>query len=345
MPPEHLTIAARAGALPFPAWLQTLLKAALSSLVIWFVCDRLLQADYNPASLVTVFSSQGWVCLLAAIALLPFNLGLEAYKWRMLIAPLYPALGLRQAICAVLAGMSLGFITPNRLGEYAGRVLYLQPGHRTEAAIATYLSRLSQLVAALGGAALGVGFLLWGGQVTGTIPMLLTTGLLLAGVALSAFIVSRHSLGWLGRLLRLHRWRHTRSLVAQVTHAQSAFARTQLMHLIGLGAVRYGIFILQYFLLMRAFGYGGSFALAASVCALVFILKALVPSVAFSEMGIREGIALQVMGWLFIPEAVCFNATLGLFALNLLLPSAVGVLFLLRLRLDAPMVAPNRQPL
>jgi uncharacterized membrane protein YbhN (UPF0104 family) len=321
-----------------PAWLQTAIKAVLSSLVIGFVLDKLLQADYSLSSMAGVFAHYHWVYLVGAVLLLPFNLGLEAFKLHRLIRPLYGTLPFRQTLYAVLAGMSLGFITPNRLGEYAGRVLYLPQGHRTEAAVATYLGRLSQLVAALAGAAMGVAVLLAAGKVQGYMPLLWIALLAVLATALATFIAGPRSMHAVAHLLRLDRWRLTRAVVHAIAKAQASFPRGQLQLLLLLGMVRYGVFIAQYYLLLCAFGYSGTFALAAAVCALVFILKSLVPSVAFSEMGIREGIALQVMGWMFIPAAVCFNATLGLFALNLLLPSALGVLFLLRLQLAAPRV-------
>ena len=86
-----------------------------------------------------------WLFIGTAI-LIPLNWGFEAKKWQLLGQKLEPISYLR-AYRAVMVGLTLGFITPNRLGDYAGRVLELKSKQRLEAIGAIFIGRFCQLVA------------------------------------------------------------------------------------------------------------------------------------------------------------------------------------------------------
>src|SRR5882672_7911549 len=76
-------------------------------------------------------SSQRWKCwALAGMVLL--NWGIEARKWQLLMRPL-EKISLARSFKAILAGLALALNTPNRIGEYGGRILYVHEGHRIQA--------------------------------------------------------------------------------------------------------------------------------------------------------------------------------------------------------------------
>jgi hypothetical protein len=58
--------------------------------------------------------------VLLALALVPVNWGLEAWKWHRLAGTWSRTFG--RSLRAVLVGLTLGFATPNRVGDYAGRI-------------------------------------------------------------------------------------------------------------------------------------------------------------------------------------------------------------------------------
>ena len=87
---------------------------------------------------VSLLTQNAW--LLLALLLLPINYLLEAVKWRQLLRHAIRP-GISSAVGHVLVGQASGFITPNRLGDYAGRVLGFAPEQRLEAAIATLAAR------------------------------------------------------------------------------------------------------------------------------------------------------------------------------------------------------------
>jgi hypothetical protein len=74
--------------------------------------------------------------------------------------------------------------------------------------------------------------------------------------------------------------------------------------------------------------------LAVWMILIIFLLKSFAPSVALSELGVREGIAIFVMEQFAVADpAISFNATFLLYLFNIVLPSVLGMVFLPRMRI------------
>ena len=87
-------------------------------------------------------------CLVGAILLLPFNLLMEAFKWKMMTCHI-ERISIYTALKAVLAGAATGFITPNRLGDIVGRTQLLKPENRNRALSLAITGSVTQNLAIL----------------------------------------------------------------------------------------------------------------------------------------------------------------------------------------------------
>ena len=76
------------------------------------------------------------------------NWSIEALKWKISIRHIQRISFLR-SFRAVLSGVSFSVNTPNRIGEYLGRVLYIEEGHRLQAISLTIVCSMSQLIITL----------------------------------------------------------------------------------------------------------------------------------------------------------------------------------------------------
>jgi hypothetical protein len=128
-------------------WLGPILFVWLS----WSIYHQIqhqsdLKASWTKAKAV-FFGNQAWKCWLA-IALMALNWGIEAMKWRELLAPVFK-LPFHRAVKATLTGVAFAINTPNRIGEYGGRVLYLPEGERIQALSLTLIGSYSQLLITL----------------------------------------------------------------------------------------------------------------------------------------------------------------------------------------------------
>ncbi|MBC8085177.1 MAG: flippase-like domain-containing protein, partial [Hymenobacter sp.] len=94
--------------------------------------------------LTSTLTGEGRGPVLLALGLVPVNWGIEAWKWWRLARHLEPV-SFRRSFRAVLVGLTLGFVTPNRVGDYAGRIIELK-SRRLDALGAVFLGRYAQLV-------------------------------------------------------------------------------------------------------------------------------------------------------------------------------------------------------
>jgi uncharacterized membrane protein YbhN (UPF0104 family) len=276
----------------------------------------------------TLTLSQQWLqapfWLGVALALLPINLGLEAGKWRILLRNGEFCCSLGQALRAILAGAATGIFTPNRLGDYAGRLLPLPPGHRLWAAVYTFVCRIAQMAITVALGALGLALLhdrfalpAW---LETSYPWWLGIAGLLGLIGTLGFLWPRPLQLWLSRipLPESMMWRAREALIS--------LSVPTVRRVWGLSLLRGMIFLGQYAALLMAFGFEGSPLLALALASITLLIKSLAPSIALAELGVRESVALAVMGLAQVSAPVIVAATFALFLINLILPALAGLL-------------------
>ena len=237
-----------------------------------------------------------WKALLGVVLLMPLNWGLEVAKWQFL----QPGLAWGQATREVLIGAMAAFLTPNRLGDVAGRVAAAPPERQALAgrAFATSAGAQWLMTAGVGIAALGKWWA-WA----------------LPPVGLAVFF------RWSPQLPRA--WRERFAWLKSEAIPARHRAGT-----LGLSAVRYAVFWTQFWLAFRAVGLAPKW----NDVPLIFLGNALVPSAALGEVGVREAVTLAVMR----PEGAAVGAAVvaafAVWAVNLVVPAVVGALLNLRRR-------------
>ena len=280
------------------------------------------------------WTGSAYAALALAMLLMPLNYLLEAEKWRSVVRSFYPDLALGRAFWAVLAGMASGIFTPNRVGEYAGRVLFLSEGKRVEAIVATFVDRVCQLLVTLVCGLLALGALVvefGGGFLEGLLTAPATRVLFLVfavamGLTVLLFLAApQHLARWLPQRWSSAVW------IRKVRFALSRLPARDIRRVVGLSLLRYFVFSFQYVLLMWAFGYTGGLWLGMGIVALVFFGKSVLPVMGIFELGVRETVAVLVMGAFGLAKPMAVSSTFVLYVLNILLPTLLGILAVQRL--------------
>ena len=264
---------------------------------------------------------------LAAFALVPVNIGLETYRWWRLVRRLAPEVRYRDALRAVVGSYPLGLLTPGRVGDYVGRAVYLRAIPAGASAALTFGERMATLAACLVGGLLALGPYLAAEAAPSPLwPAVVGVGLLGAAAIVGLILFPSLAQTVISTLVP----------VAPVRRAVAAFGRMPQEEgaaLLGLSALRYAVFSGQFVLLVLALAPGTPVLGAAGAVALVYCAKSAIPQVTLGDLGVREGAAVFFLGAVGVAPAAALDASLALFALNLLLPAFVGVPLLLRLRL------------
>lgn len=265
---------------------------------------------------------------LAAVALVPLNVGLEAFRWHRLVLKLAPRVRFKTSLAAVLSGYPLGLLTPGRIGDYVGRALYLRDISPGASATLTFAERIATLACCLvfGLVALPY-FLLTHTDVASMAWMtVLVLGILATGFLLVLLLHPKLARSLLETVLPFRRTKHVFAVL-------NRFSGRDATELFALSVVRYVVFSTQFVLLVHAFQADVSWLTAYTGVVLIFFAKSAIPSITLGDLGIRESAAVFFLGVFGVVEAAAFNASLGIFAANILLPAMVGLTLLPRLRL------------
>ncbi|MCB9353173.1 MAG: flippase-like domain-containing protein [Lewinellaceae bacterium] len=288
-----------------------------------------LQGKHDLPDIAAQFAKQlssancWWLC--CACMLIPPNWLAEVWKWRPFVQR-HESMSLKSAVSAVLAGASFALFTPNRVGEYGGRLLYVSPAHHWQAFVANAVGSMAQyLVLLSGGIAGGAWFtahaLGWGSDLQAKVMAGALIGL---GLCYGAYFNINLIVPMLGRLPL------PGFLRPALRHLQAfkLFSRRDLLRVLFWSALRYGVYSAQYFMLLQFFGIKtGVFAGFAGI-ATIFLLQTVVPLPAFAGLLVRGNLAIFV--WSFYSENTpgILAATFLLWIINLILPALIGTFLL-----------------
>ena len=182
--------------------------------------------------------------------LMGVNWALESYKWQIALKPVQPIRFLR-AFKAILAGTCIASFTPNRVGEYLGRMLFVDPGNKILSIAPTILCSMSQMLVTLAAGTVGI-------YLFSSLPYYFDA----AWITPAFFKAAGHdcTAGALGLGLvyfRFDPWSDgsTNGSKKITTHFQyrKIFSFPALARILFISVIRYGVFLLQYYLLFSLF--------------------------------------------------------------------------------------------
>lgn len=312
-----------------------LLKGIVLLLMIYFIQLKWQQGHLSFGELsrygLSLYKGHSILMLLLPVVLIFVNWGLEALKWQLLSAPV-SAVSLRQAMRAVLTGLSMGFVTPRSLGDYAGRLLEADAKGRERLVGAVFLNRLSQSLPTYLFGLAGLLYL-WDYIAFGAEVYWLWLMAALAGAALGGAILlgkGRHRL-----LKQLQRFKGELGKALQrMFQVLGEYRSKEIILLLFYAGLRYAVFSVQFVWLLRLSGVSLPLNLIMAGVAVIYFVKSIIPAFNFlSDLGVRELSAIWVFSGFALPENQLLLASLLLWCMNILFPALLGTVNVLRLRI------------
>lgn len=129
--------------------LSFLLKVGLFALMIYFIYYQLEAKGINYKEALSkdgIKHSGNYFLLLAAFLLGVLNWSLESYKWKTLVNSIQEKFTFLDAMKGVFMGVFLGFMTPNRIGEFGGRLFKIKTGFKIQALSLAFRGGLAQFI-------------------------------------------------------------------------------------------------------------------------------------------------------------------------------------------------------
>jgi Lysylphosphatidylglycerol synthase TM region len=273
---------------------------------------------------------QFWIVVL----LMFVNWGIEARKWQVLVQHVQRFSFLR-AFKSVLSGCSITMLTPNRIGEYGGRILYVEDGNRIKAVSLTIVGSISQLLVTLIVGSSGLLFLRFSSQ-TGqdSLPILpepWANVLIYLSVTITAVLSLFYlRIGWLVRMME-----KVPALQKVVTHIRvlDEFDNIQLIRIFSLSLGRYVVFVLQYLLLLQVMQVDIAVVTGFWLISVFYLMLAMAPTIGFIELPVRVGFCWAILKFYTTNELGVSATALGIWLINLVVPAIIGSLLILSIKI------------
>ena len=256
--------------------------------------------------------------LIIGILLMPLNWWTEWRKWTLTL----DCAGLQSEKSTVfhsfLAGMVTGMLTPNRLGNFIGRILYFDRKHRVQLTLLTLIGSMSQFVVTMVVGALGVILLQ---KLPFESPLGTATYFLIALVS-CVFLVLYFRMEWLLKFIRKRTF--VSGLLALLERNKDLRIR-----MLGLGIFRHLIFTVQFACVLYAFDVDLNATSVLWIWQFYFWVT-LAPSLFLGKLGVRESVAVWVFAAAGMPDFTVLIATFSIWAMNLFLPTVISLVILKR---------------
>ena len=268
-----------------------------------------------------------------AVSMMFVNWGLEAFKWQILLHPL-EKLSFTNAFKSVLAGCSITMLTPNRVGEYGGRILYVREENRLDAIPLTILGSVSQLFVTVLMGSFGLVYLKYFSQdkqLFNSLPAYTEDILLYISTSAAIFLILIYvRIGLVVRLLNNIKW--LKNIAAHIL-LLNTFSRKQLLRILFLSFLRYMVFILQFILLLQIMQVQINFFTCFRLLTVFYLVMAIAPTIGFIELPVRAAASLEILQ-LYSNNFIGIQAaSLGIWIINLVIPAIVGSLLILGIKI------------
>jgi hypothetical protein len=267
-----------------------------------------------------------WLVLL----LMPVNWGIESRKWQVLVQHVQQ-FSFLSAFKSVLSGCSITMLTPNRVGEYGGRILNLDEGNRIKAISLTIAGSISQLVVTMLMGCIGMMVLRYisHNQVSNlsVLPEFWGDVLISMSVTITVVLLLFYTrLGWLVRMLE-----KVPAFTKVVNHIRvlDEFDGMQLLRILSLSFCRYLVFAFQYILLLQVVHVEIEMVTCFWLISVFYLVMAIAPTVGFVELPVRVTASWAILKYFTPNELGVGAAALGIWLVNLVLPAIIGSLLIL----------------
>lgn len=287
------------------------------------------------------------IALLVVLLMMLLNWGVEAMKWKYLIRKI-EHISLLTSFKATLTGVAVSSFTPNRIGDYLGRVFILEKGNRIQGVLITIIGSVSQFLITFILGSLGIAFFVF--QCKVPISEYLGISLRLFDFLYAGLGIVTVSLYVLSILLFLNVSLITglirkivkkpRGKAAKYLETFTFYTPRELINVLLFSALRFFFFSLQFYILLRVFNVPVPLWNGLIIIAMIFFVVTVVPTVAITELGIRGSIAVFLLNTYFEQEYMslsgiapgAFAASSSLWLINLAIPALMGAIFVFNLK-------------
>ncbi len=253
------------------------------------------------------------------------NWGLEAVKWKELVARV-EQISLWRAIESVFCGLTWAVFTPNRLGEYGGRVFFLSPKRRIIGVVAMTVGNIGQLVLTNVFGAIAVCVFVH--RFIPVEPILKAAICGLAFVFAVFFIIFYFNIKWLNGLLLSMKFTRKYEKFYSVL---ARYEKKELLKILLFCLARYAVFTAQYLIMFLWLIPDLKMMDIVMLVPILFFVQSTLPSLDLLDIGIRSVTALFFFKYITNQNTAVVACIASIWLINIIIPAILGSYFVFKL--------------
>jgi len=274
--------------------ISLVLKIILVTLLMFLIYNQIIRkSDISQISKAFAkgLSEANAMYLLFCILLVPLNWFLEALKWKTLVVQFQP-LSSKESMKAILSGLTIGIVTPQRIGEYGGRILSLKTENRIKGVLATFIGSLAQNIVNVCFGLIGVYYLNQHLHVVDQYWLILLVSSVVLVMTVLYLLYRNTSLvkSLVERFVRNDKWKKN---IYNLKYVKSISISTHIRVFI-LAIFRYGVYVLQYVLILWFFGIEVSWSQGFTGVSSIYLIQTGIPLPPLLDIAARAELAYLV---------------------------------------------------
>lgn len=312
--------------------IKILFKSLLGiTLFLWMAYSLYHQIRLQPKlgstihDIFSVWNTQKLLLLLGVFLLMQANWMIEAAKWRLQLRNT-ESLSLWESFQSVLTGVAVSLITPNRIGEYVGRILYLKNVNKLQGITVTIIGSFAQLIVTAFLGLVGLIYYILHVAHSSWLNVLMISSIILCSSLTYVYFNLGKIVEWSSQISILRKVKVYLEIVRR-------FDRVLLNQILGLSLLRYLIYSAQFIILMNLMLVDANMMDILFTVWLIYWAMAIVPTIAIAEIGIRGETALYFLGPLSTNHFGIVTSSLLLWLINLIIPALLGCLFVFKMKI------------
>lgn len=312
--------------MPLKKYLSIIIKIVIVFFSFYFIYHQLVEnKSFEELDISVLIDTvkKNKVYLVGVILMMFLNWLVEALKWRYMISKI-ENISIMTAYRAIFTGITVSTFTPNRIGEYGGRVFCLEQGDRIKAVFITVLCSMSQLLVTILYGSISL-FILFDEILIDKTFLSVSLLILLNLFLLFSYFNISHIVNFLGKFKLINSFKKYLEVLVMYNYRDLFIAFIY-------SNTRYFIFSLQFIILLHVFGINISFMDAILSVMLIFFFITITPTITIAEIGVRGSVAIFVLGLFSSNDIAILSSTTLLWLINLIIPAIIGSFFIFSLK-------------
>jgi hypothetical protein len=254
------------------------------------------------------------------------NWVLEAFKWQYLAKRLVN-ISIWESIEAVFCGLTWAISTPNRVGEYGGRVMFLPNRKRIHGVFAMAVGAFGQIIMTnlLGLIAIVWLFYNYIPVSTWLFLVIILVSVLTLAILLICFFHIKGILNLINRIAFLRKYHRFFDIMGR-------YKTPELVRILAFSMARYVTFTIQYCIVFHLLIPQFAFFPMVMMLFVYFFVTSALPSLDLLDVGVRSFTASHLFAYVTDQKIAIIAGVSSIWLINLIIPAIIGSLFVFKLK-------------